>query len=46
MNVWKEQVLKKVAQWAEGQVLLQWNELLPFITEEVASGDRCPILTF
>ncbi|MCS3556797.1 MULTISPECIES: hypothetical protein [unclassified Sphingobacterium] len=46
MNVLKEQILINVAQTAEGQAILEWNELLPFITEEAASGDRCPILTF
>lgn len=46
MNVLKEQVLMNVDEVVEGQALLQWNELLPFITEEAANGDRCPILTF
>lgn len=46
MNVLKEQILINVAQMAEGRAILEWNELLPFITEEAASGDRCPILTF
>lgn len=46
MNVLKEQILINVAQVAEGLARLQWNELLPFITEEAVSGGRCPILTF
>lgn len=46
MNVLKEQVLMNVDVVVDEQALLQWNELLPFITEEVADGDRCPILTF
>lgn len=46
MNVFKEQILMIVEEVVEGQAILQWNELLPFITEEAASGDRCPILTF
>lgn len=46
MEILKEQVFTNKDQVNGGQLILQWNELLPFIADEMDSEESCPILTF
>ncbi|WP_286862853.1 MULTISPECIES: hypothetical protein [Sphingobacterium] len=46
MEILKERVFTNKDQVNGGQLILQWNELLPFIADEMDSGESCPILTF
>ncbi|WP_160169461.1 hypothetical protein AB3466_06765 [Sphingobacterium thalpophilum] len=45
MESTNDQILNGMEVALDRTQLLCWAQLLPFLTEEVSNGDRCPIFT-